>query len=79
LNEGQKKDTVGTCNHHLKLTWSIGLDVMDRIRAKDELSVSLHMPETKHYEEQSAKKPQKALVKAKVPSSKTKKPGPGLL
>jgi hypothetical protein len=52
---------------------------MDRIRAKDELSVSLHMPETKHYEEQSTKKPKKALVKAKVPLSKTKKPGPGLL
>jgi hypothetical protein len=44
LNEGQKNDTVGRCNHLLELTWSVGLGVLDRIRTKDELSVSLHMP-----------------------------------
>jgi hypothetical protein len=72
LNEGQKKDTVGKCNHLLKLAWSLGLGVLDRIRTKDELSVSLHTPETKQHSQQSAKKGQKGLVKAKVHGSKTK-------
>jgi hypothetical protein len=72
LNEGQKKDTVAKCSHLLKLAWSVGLGVLDRIRTKDELSVSLHTPETNQHLEQSAKKGQKGLVTAQVHGSKTK-------
>jgi hypothetical protein len=72
LNEGQKKDTVAKCSHLLKLAWSVGLGDLERIRTKDELPVSLHTPETKQHSEQSAKKVQKGLVKAKVHGSKTK-------
>jgi hypothetical protein len=72
LNEGQKKDTVGKCNHLLKLAWSVGLGVLDKIRTKDELSVSLHTPETKQHTEQSANQGLKCHVKAKVHGSKTK-------
>jgi hypothetical protein len=49
LNDNQQKDTVGKCNHRFKLSWSIGLCVLDRIGTLDELSESLHPPETKQH------------------------------
>jgi hypothetical protein len=57
LNEGQKKDTVDKCNNLLKLY--PGPSVLDRIGTMDELSVSLHMSETKQQSEQCAKKGQR--------------------
>jgi hypothetical protein len=54
----QKKGRVDKCNRILKLTWSTGLGVFDRIFTQDESIVSFFMPETKQQSTQWIKKGQ---------------------
>jgi hypothetical protein len=58
----QKKDSVDKCNSLLKLTWSTGLGVLDRIVTKDESTLSFLMPETKQQSKQWVKKGQPGPV-----------------
>jgi hypothetical protein len=64
---------VGKCNDLLKISRSVGLGVLDRIGTMDELSVSLHMSETKQQSEQCTKKAQRCPAYTKVHVSKKKK------
>jgi hypothetical protein len=47
LNKDQKKGRVDEDNGLLKLIWSQGLGVQDRIVTLDQSAVSMHTPENK--------------------------------
>jgi hypothetical protein len=72
-------DRVDKCNDLLKLIWSVGLGVLDRIGIMDELAVSLHRPKTKQQSRKCIKKGQKGPVQEQVHASKEKKAGSVLL
>jgi hypothetical protein len=64
---------VDKCNSHLKLTWSTGLSVLDRVATKDKSTVPFLTPETKQQSKQLIKKGQPGPFYAKVHASKKKK------